>query len=100
MTQQLPQDLRWIAFDLDDTLHHFRRASTRASEAVFCDIERQFGIGVDDLGAAYREILSAAQSRHFSQPKTSREYLAERFGRTRSGRRSNAWALLPASTSW
>jgi putative hydrolase of the HAD superfamily len=80
MTQQLPPDLRWIAFDLDDTLHYFARAAGRASKAVFCDIERQFGIGVDDLDEAYREILRVAQSRHFSQPKTAREYRAERFG--------------------
>ncbi len=80
MTEQLPPDLRWIAFDLDDTLHDFKRASSRASEAVFREIERQFGIGVDELGEAYREILRAAQSGHFSQPKASREYRAERFG--------------------
>jgi FMN phosphatase YigB (HAD superfamily) len=80
MTAQLPLDLRWIAFDLDDTLHHFERASSRASVAVFCDIERQFGIGVDDLNEPYREILQAAQNRHFSRPMTSREYRAERFG--------------------
>jgi putative hydrolase of the HAD superfamily len=85
MTEQLPPDLRWIAFDLDDTLHYFKRASGRAAEAVFCEIERQFGIGVDDLDQAYREILRAAQSGHFSQPKTSREYRAERFGALLSG---------------
>jgi len=68
MTERLPPGLRWIAFDLDDTLHYFKRASSRAAEAVFCDIERQFGIGVDDLKEAYREILQTAQSRHFSQP--------------------------------
>jgi HAD superfamily hydrolase (TIGR01549 family) len=79
MTPQLPSDLRWIAFDLDDTLHYFKRASGVAAAAVFCDIERQLGIGVDDLGKAYREILRTARSSHFSQPKTSREYRAERF---------------------
>jgi hypothetical protein len=52
MTQQLPPDLCWIAFDLDDTLHYFKRASGRAVEAVFCNIERQFGIGVSDLDEA------------------------------------------------
>lgn len=72
--------LRWIAFDLDDTLHYFKRASGRAAEAVFRDVERQFGIGPDELSEAYREILRAAQASHFSQSKTSREYRAERFG--------------------
>jgi putative hydrolase of the HAD superfamily len=79
MTDRLPPDLRWVAFDLDDTLHYFKRASGSASEAVFRDIERQFGIGVDDLTKSYREILRAAQSGHFSDRKTSREYRAERF---------------------
>ena len=72
--------LRWIGFDLDDTLHYFKRASGRAAEAVFRDVERQFGARPDELSTAYREILSAAQSSHFSQPKSSREYRAERFG--------------------
>ena len=85
MTEQLPPGLRWIAFDLDDTLHYFKRASSRASEAVFSDIERQLGIRVDDLDDAYREILRAAQSEHFSRGKTSREYRAERFGALLSG---------------
>lgn len=90
MTQRLPPDLRWIAFDLDDTLHYFKHASGVAAVAVFSDIEQQFGIGVDDLGAAYREILRAAQSGHFSQPKTSREYRAERFGALLDGFGVNA----------
>ena len=80
MPEQLPPGLRWIAFDLDDTLHCFKRASGQASEAVFRDIERESGIGVGNLDRAYREILRAAQGRHFSQSKTSREHRAERFG--------------------
>lgn len=80
MTDRLPPGLGWIAFDLDDTLHYFKRASGQASEAVFGDIERQFGIGADDLRKSYGEILRTAQSTHFTQPKTSREYRAERFG--------------------
>ena len=80
MTQDHLSHLRWIAFDLDDTLHYFKRASGRAAEVIFRDVERQFGIGLDQLSEAYREILRAAQSSHFSQPKTSREYRAERFG--------------------
>jgi FMN phosphatase YigB (HAD superfamily) len=80
MTQQLPPDLRWIAFDLDDTLHYFARATGQASGAVFREVERQLGIGMSELEEAYGEILRAAQSGHFSRSKTSREYRAERFG--------------------
>lgn len=72
--------LSWIGFDLDDTLHYFKRASVKASEAVFSDVERQSGIGVDELSEAYAEILRRAQSTHFTQPKTAREYRAARFG--------------------
>jgi HAD superfamily hydrolase (TIGR01549 family) len=80
MTEQLPSGLSWIAFDLDDTLHYFKRASGKAAEAVFCDIERQSGIGVDELSEVYGEILRRAQNTHFTQPKTAREYRAARFG--------------------
>jgi hypothetical protein len=40
----LPPDLRWVGFDMDDTLHCYKRASGRAEEAVFGEIERQLGI--------------------------------------------------------
>jgi len=76
---RLPPNLRWVAFDLDDTLHYFGRASGKAAEAVFCDVERRFGLGTEDLAKAYREILRTAQGDHFTQPKTAREYRAERF---------------------
>lgn len=71
MTANLTQDhlshLLWIAFDLDDTLHYFKRASGRAVEAVFRDVERQFGIGPNELSEAYREILCAMQGSHLDR---------------------------------
>jgi putative hydrolase of the HAD superfamily len=79
MTEQLPAGLRWIAFDLDGTLHDFERASGQAADAVFREIERRSGIGIDDLGDAYSAILSAAQQERFVRSKTSREYRGERF---------------------
>lgn len=75
----LPHALRWIAFDLDDTLHYFRRASGRAAEATFLEVERQLGIDAGRLAEAYREILQVAQRHHFVSAKTSREYRSERF---------------------
>ena len=79
MTAALPPDLRWIGFDLDDTLHDYRRASRRASEAVFADLERGCGVPVDELAGAYGEILRAAQGGHFTLLKSAREYRGERF---------------------
>ncbi len=78
-TWQLPPGLCCVGFDLDDTLHYFKRASGRAAEAVFSDINRRFGVGLDDLGAAYQRILREAQRQYFSQARTSREYRAQRF---------------------
>jgi putative hydrolase of the HAD superfamily len=79
MTERLPPNLRWIGFDLDDTLHYFRRASTRAAEAVFHEIEEHFGVGGEELADAYRTILRSAQREHFAQARTSREFRTERF---------------------
>jgi putative hydrolase of the HAD superfamily len=79
-TEGLPPGLRWIGFDLDDTLHYFRRASADASETVLREIQRDSGIELGVLEHAYREILRTGQGGHFSQPRTSREYRAERFG--------------------
>lgn len=80
MTEPLPPDLRWVAFDLDDTLHDFRRASASATDAAFGAIDGHVGIGTGDLGAAYGEILDAARCGHFTEPKSAREYRGERFG--------------------
>jgi putative hydrolase of the HAD superfamily len=80
MTDRLPPSLRWVAFDLDDTLHGFRRASGRAAEAVFAEVERRRGIAADRLRDAYGEILRGAQSAGFTRDRTAREYRVERFG--------------------
>ncbi len=79
MTAGPPPGLRWIGFDLDDTLHFFRRASRRATEAVFAEVERRDKIGADRLDQAYAEILQDARSGHFAAPRTAREYRGERF---------------------
>jgi putative hydrolase of the HAD superfamily len=75
----LPTDIRWIGFDLDDTLHYFKRASGRAAKAVFAEIERELKVRTEDLEPAYSKVLETAQRGRFSQAKTSREYRAERF---------------------
>jgi putative hydrolase of the HAD superfamily len=80
MRKRLPVGLRWIGFDLDDTLHYFKRASGWAARVVFVDIEQRLGIGTDELERAYREIVRTGQRGHFTQEKTAREYRAERFG--------------------
>jgi len=34
-------EVRWVGFDLDDTLHDYRGASRAAKEAVFAEVKRQ-----------------------------------------------------------
>jgi putative hydrolase of the HAD superfamily len=77
--ERLPPGLRWVGFDLDGTLHYFKRASDRAAETVLRDIARKYDTKVDDLAVAYRKILRSTQRRHFVEARTSREYRAERF---------------------
>jgi putative hydrolase of the HAD superfamily len=73
--------LKWIGFDLDDTLHFYRRASGQACEAVFQYLYEEFGAPPATLRAKYGGILKTAQSGSFAEGKTSRDYRAERFGK-------------------
>jgi hypothetical protein len=43
----------WFAFDLDDTLHEFRKASSSAAAAVFQYLHIVHHIAVDDLSSTY-----------------------------------------------
>lgn len=61
MTIDFPASVRWAGFDLDDTLHHYRKASGRASAAVFEYLDEVFGCGSEQLQAAYAGILKEAQ---------------------------------------
>ncbi len=57
MSIDFPAAVRWVAFDLDDTLHFYRKASGRASAAVFEYLDEEFGCGIGELQAAYAGIL-------------------------------------------
>ena len=78
MTIDFPPSLQWVAFDLDDTLHFYRKASGRASAAVFAYLDDEFGCGVDQLKAAYAGILKHAQMGGFGDGRTARECRGER----------------------
>ncbi|KAL6158118.1 hypothetical protein ACJQWK_07561 [Exserohilum turcicum] len=78
----------WFFFDLDDTLHEFRNASSAAVDAVLQLVIQQQAtperapVTVTDLKAAYLKILKTSTSSAFTDGKTSHEYRAERFTRT------------------
>ena len=68
-----------IGFDLDDTLHFFKKASSVAAEEAFAYIARQSGAAIEKLRGDYRNILATMQSTHFVEDKPSREYRRGRF---------------------
>lgn len=47
----------WFAFDLDDTLHDFRKASSTALLAVLSRIKEDHGTNIDEMQKPYRFIL-------------------------------------------
>ncbi|KAJ9488095.1 hypothetical protein VN97_g5219 [Penicillium thymicola] len=72
----------WFGFDLDDTLHEFRRASANASFCVFETIHASNNkISIQILKNTYQDILRSATASAFTDGRISSEYLCERFGR-------------------
>ncbi|SPN99489.1 uncharacterized protein DNG_02341 [Cephalotrichum gorgonifer] len=69
----------WIGFDLDDTLHEFRRASSKAVDSVLSAISQRYQTPESELRAAYSTILREKTSNAFSDGKTSFDYRRERF---------------------
>ncbi|KAL8387203.1 hypothetical protein RB595_010081 [Gaeumannomyces hyphopodioides] len=69
----------WVSFDLDDTLHEFRRASSAATETVFTKITERHGVPAPALKEEYSKILRKGTANAFSDGKTSFDYRRERF---------------------
>ena len=69
----------WFGFDLDDTLHEFRKASTLAASAVFGRISNFSGISESDIASTYQGILTQKTASAFTDGKSSTEYRKERF---------------------
>lgn len=90
MTIDFPAAVQWVAFDLDDTLHLYRRASGQAALAVFEYLDEEFGCGIEELRAAYAGILKDAQKGAFADGRSARECRGERFGKLLT-----AFAIIP-----
>ena len=69
----------WIGFDLDDTLHEFRRASGKAADCALRAISAKHGYELRVLKDKYVEILRERSSNAFSDGKPSHQYRKERF---------------------
>lgn len=72
---------KWFGFDLDDTLHEFRKASGQASQSVFEATQAKFGVDIDTLKTSYQEILRMATANAFTDGRSSTNYRRERFTR-------------------
>jgi len=68
------QSRKYFGFDLDDTLHEFRKASASASSAVFDAIQQQTGMSIEPLESTYTEILRSKTASAFTEGRTSTEY--------------------------
>ncbi|KAK2005950.1 HAD-like protein [Colletotrichum eremochloae] len=69
----------WFRFDLDDTLHEFRLASSAATHRTLEVISQKHGTSLDVLKKEYSDILRIKTSNAFSDGKTSFDYRRERF---------------------
>ncbi|KAJ2979782.1 hypothetical protein NQ176_g3041 [Zarea fungicola] len=72
-------DKAWIGFDLDDTLHEFRQASSMATDKVLAKISRVYNIPMPALKQEYSQVLQLKTANAFSDGKTSFDYRKERF---------------------
>lgn len=75
----LPADFRVVGFDLDDTLHFFKRASSIAVDMTLMHIADQSSLDKRVLHDSYQAILQGMQQTHFVENKPSREYRKARF---------------------
>ncbi|PVH98295.1 HAD-like protein [Periconia macrospinosa] len=77
---------KWFAFDLDDTLHEFRCASTAAIDTIFSSIlsglPKETQISINELKSSYAKVLAAKTSSAFIDGKTSHEYREDRIRAT------------------
>ncbi|GJC83102.1 hypothetical protein ColLi_05940 [Colletotrichum liriopes] len=69
----------WFGFDLDDTLHEFRQASTAAIGKTLDAISQRHRTPWTALEEEYTKILREKTAGAFSEGKTSFEYRRERF---------------------
>lgn len=72
---------KWFGFDLDDTLHEFRKASAQASQSVFEVIHSHTDVNIESLKSSYSEILQSATADAFTDGRTSTDYRRDRFTR-------------------
>ncbi|KAI4169925.1 MAG: hypothetical protein LQ343_005306 [Gyalolechia ehrenbergii] len=68
-----------FGFDLDDTLHEFRKASGATSASIFEYLSEHNKITFEELKETYAGILAKTTSGAFAEGKRSEDYRRERF---------------------
>ncbi|KAF9762835.1 hypothetical protein IL306_003303 [Fusarium sp. DS 682] len=77
------QSKSWFGFDLDDTLHEFRKASRAATTHCLTRIAKENPhTTLQDLQAQYGIILKQGTADAFTDGKTSHDYRRARFAAT------------------
>ncbi|KAM0557002.1 hypothetical protein ACHAPJ_005681 [Fusarium lateritium] len=75
----------WFGFDLDDTLHEFRKASRAATNHCLSRIANDNPhVTLEDLQDQYQAILKQGTADAFTDGKTSHDYRRARFAATLS----------------
>jgi putative hydrolase of the HAD superfamily len=77
--QQELRRIKWLALDLDNTLHDQVRASRRGMESVYERIGESTGVARDALEAEYAGILAAHTVDAFISGHSAAEYRRRRF---------------------
>lgn len=75
------QSKQYVGFDLDDTLHEFRKTSSYAFSAVCDAVHKETRVSPDALKATYTEILQSRTASAFIDGRTSVDYRRDRFSR-------------------
>ncbi|XPT04210.1 hypothetical protein M3J09_013291 [Ascochyta lentis] len=75
------REAKWYAFDLDDTLHSFRKASAAAITAVLRSIHEKSNLccSLGDFETEYKRILARGTASAFVDGKTSYQYREDRL---------------------
>ena len=73
------QSKKYFGFDLDDTLHEFRKASSYASAAVCDAVHQETRVNPDALKATYTKILQSRTASAFVDGRMSVDYRRDRF---------------------
>lgn len=71
--------LKWIWFDLDDTLHDFGAAARKATTEVFALLSSETGLSLAEVKENYREALQKHNAIEFADGRSSHDYRSERF---------------------